>query len=251
VIVVTGTALLVGRDLAARRLLLLVGAAILGHEASRVAAPLLFLPDRYVLYPIPVLVVVLLPAAAGALAGRRARGAAAIGITLLVLLTLGGRGPGRTGIIALEASYDGELSALTETLRALPPQALIAGWPDGAMDDVPYLTGRRALLTRETHQAFHAGYVLEMRRRMAMLIEAYWATTPGPLRRLRDELGVTHLLVDRRHFAMPPTYFAPFAAPLVVAQTALGHSEPASLRQREAAIYDGTRFRVLDLSRLQ
>jgi hypothetical protein len=249
-ILIAGTARLARHDAAARRLLLLAGAALLAHEASRLAAPRLFLPDRYVVYPIGVLTLVLLPAAAGALAPRRARGGAAIALTLLVLLTLGGRGPGHAGLLALEAGYDGELDALTAALRALPPEALIAGWPDGAMDDVPYLTGRRALLTWETHQAFHAAYVLEMRRRMAALVEAYWAATPEPLRRLRDEHGVTHLLVDRRHFAVPPTYFAPFAAPVRAAQRALGAAEPESLRQRGAVVYEGARFVVLDLGRL-
>ena len=79
------------------------------------------------------------------------------------------------------------------------------------MNDLPSLSHRRALLTLETHQAFHLGFAEEMRRRMRALLDAYFDTTGAALAQLRDAFGVTHLLVDTTHFgSTPPPYFAPF-----------------------------------------
>ncbi|MEE8156492.1 MAG: hypothetical protein V3T53_16170 [Phycisphaerales bacterium] len=56
------------------------------------------------------------------------------------------------------------------------------------------------------------GYTLEMRRRMTAIICAYFASGPGPLMKLRDEFGVTHLIVDRRHYQKGAnlSFFEPF-----------------------------------------
>jgi hypothetical protein len=56
-----------------------------------------------------------------------------------------------------------------------------------------------------------------MRRRMTALIDAYFASTSAPLLRLRDEFGVTHLVVDRRLYYRPPRYFQPFPAEIEAA----------------------------------
>jgi hypothetical protein len=116
-------------------------------------------------------------------------------------------------------------TALYRAVAALPPDAIVAGWPDGPVDNVPYLARRRALLTFETHQALHAGYLDEMRRRAGALFDAYFASTWAPVIRLRDEFGVTHVLVDRRHFGpAPPAYFAPYDA-WIAAAWARGRQE--------------------------
>jgi hypothetical protein len=51
-----------------------------------------------------------------------------------------------------------------------------------------------------------------MRGRAYALIDAMYARDLEPLRRLAEDYGVTHLLIDRRHFNAnhPPRYFAPF-----------------------------------------
>jgi hypothetical protein len=205
----------------ARRLLGLGAAAVAAHGAARIAAPWLFLPERYVAYPVPLLVVILLPAAAvlaGTLADRLVAAggggrslAQPIGAVLCVaVLGLAG------GRVSADAGWGVRVSPdtrLYQAAAALPPDAVVAGWPAGPVENIPYLARRRALLTFETHQALHAGYLHEMRRRARALFEAYFASTWAPVLRLRDEFGVTHLLVDRGHFAAaPPAYFAPYDA---------------------------------------
>ena len=59
---------------------------------------------------------------------------------------------------------------------------------------------------------FHLRYTELMRERTRALIAAYFASDPAPLRELHRGYGVTHLLVDRSHFASVPPYFAPFDA---------------------------------------
>jgi len=207
------------RNSAARRLLILVATAATAHAASRLLAPHLYLPQRYVFYPIPILIVVGLPVAAGALPALFRPPAtlswmpplATLAITAACLVLLGGRGDERIGL-TVDHRQD---SRVFEFLRRLPDATLVAGWPDekGILDSVPYLARKQAFVTYETHQAFQRGYLDEMRRRMRALIDAVFAIDPTPLVHLRDDWGVTHLIVDRRYYgSSPPTYFQPFDA---------------------------------------
>ena len=94
--------------------------------------------------------------------------------------------------------------------RRAPPGALVAGWPKD-LNNVPYVTGRTAFLTSETRQAFHRGYADQMRERLAAVIDATYSSDPAALRRLRDECGVDHFVVDREVYGpKAPPYFAPF-----------------------------------------
>ncbi len=110
---------------------------------------------------------------------------------------------------------------------------------------------RSAFITYETHQALHAGYLDRMRERMDALIAAYFATTPEPLLRLRDEFGVTHMLVDPSHFYRTvPTYCHPWSRSVQHAhRAARGRAELA----RRLAAGEGRKagpYRLLDLSKL-
>ena len=64
-VTVVGTALRVSRSVELRRLLALLAGAVIGYVAAVLLAPNLFLPSRHVSYPVPVLMMFLLP-----LAGR-------------------------------------------------------------------------------------------------------------------------------------------------------------------------------------
>jgi hypothetical protein len=68
-------------------------------------------------------------------------------------------------------------------------------------------------VTFETHQAFHQEYADVMRERMRAEIDAWLATSDDPLIRLRDEHGVTHMLVYLPHLrGKRLEYFRPFNA---------------------------------------
>ena len=125
---------------------------------------------------------------------------------LFVLVTIGGRGSDKAGL-----NVEMRDAPLYQAIAKLPVDAVIAGWPFTAIENVPYAARRTALLTFETHQAFHKQYVDVMRERMRALIDATLATSNEPLIRLRDEHGVTHMLVYLPHLRGGRLdYFKPF-----------------------------------------
>jgi hypothetical protein len=242
------------RDEGARRLLAYAIAAAVGHVAAARVAPWLYLPQRYAVFPIPVLLCLMLPGAGSAtplLVGRRGdrpwlRAAFVLCTAAGALLLVGGRGSETVGL-TVRLDPKGKLYPFLSTL---PKDALIAGWPQ-TMDNVPYVSDRQALVTMECHVAFNQGYVLEMRRRMRALIDAYLATDRGPILKLRDELKVTHLLVDTRHFSSAPTYFKPFDG-WVREAFAAGKKGGFELPRlaKQAAIFSDGPYVVIDLAQL-
>jgi hypothetical protein len=108
-------------------------------------------------------------------------------------------------------------------------------------------------VTFETHAAFHTGALELMRRRMLAFIDAYFATSPEPLVRIRDSFGVTHLLIDTRHFdGPPPRYFSPFDEPIRRSAARLEGRTPEVIRQIPAAgVFRHGPYVLLDLGRLE
>jgi hypothetical protein len=253
-VLLVGGVLIAGRSSAGRRLLLLGAAAWLGYLAARWLAPYFYFPERYVTYPIAILLVLLIPAAGAAigaqLSGRRlaalGRSAGVMMIAAVVLLPFGGRGSTDAGL-----DVDAESQRrLYDFLGRLPKDILIAGWPTD-VDNVPYVSRRQVFISYELHQVLHQGYADEMRRRMRALIDAYFATDPRPLVRLRDEFGVTHLIFQQSRLEEPPTYFRPFS---VWARKAFNDGVGRGFeipRQVDAAmVFSDGPFVVLDLRRL-
>lgn len=254
-IMLIGMVRLAMRDAGARRLLTLFVAALIGYGTSMLVAPRLYIPHRYITYTIPILAAIALPAAAGELPSLwrplrdrpGARAAGALVICILTLVLAGGRGDGMAGYMR-RARND----SLYEFVAALPPKSLIAGWPEGPMDDFSYVCRRSVFISREAHQGFHTVYVLAMRERMNVLIDAYFAKDIEPLIRLRDEFGVTHLFVDLRHLRdSPPVYFEPFNERT---QNRFDEGLPGGFeitRQlKRATVYRDLPLVILDLGRL-
>ena len=241
----------------ARRLLTLFFAAFTGMLISQVAIPYLYLPERYVMYTLPLLITVMIATSSVGLwslvkwrPGRAwLQPVLAGAFYLLLLLIAGGQGEPRTG---LSLRIPPNLKIFDE-IAALPPNVVLAGWPSGLIDNVPYFSRRTAFIAFETHQAFHGAYVIEMRKRMRALIEAYFATSPGSLLRLRNKFGVTHLIVDLRYLlGKRPHYFQPFV-PLIMKMMVPGRGQSFELlRQlKGTAIFKEGPFRIIDLARLK
>ena len=140
-------------------------------------------------------------------------------------------------------------------IATLPADSIVAGWPGPteAIDNVPYVSARTAFLTFENHETYHRGYADLMRKRMRVLIDAYYATEVGPLIRLRDEFGVTHLIVNPNHMKdEPAVYMRPFGAWAGEAFARGRKKGFEVLRQLEpAGVYDDGNHWVLDLSALR
>jgi MFS family permease len=284
VFTVVGWMFFVVASSAARRVLMFGLAAFIGYSIAGVITPYFYLPTRYTTYPIPLLAVLMAStsvagffsvsdrpgwetsrtrarlvhvtdgvASRGRLGARLARrvgtkGAFRAGVTfvfcLLVLVTIGGRGTDKAGLNVRVRN-----ASLYDAIAELPVDAVIAGWPFTAIENVPYVSRRAALLTYETHQAFHKEYADEMRERMRSLIDATLATSNEPLIRLRDEHGVTHMLVYLPHLRGGRLkYFKPFNQWVVEAQQRRA-GEPLSLQNvvDNHAIYRRGDYAIVDL----
>ena len=250
-----GGAALLARERAARRVALLGVAALVGHTLSRFVVPYAYLPERYVAYAVPLLgTLIVVACVAGPFGARFVHGWRrwlALGVqaayTAALLALFAGRVAGGAGLTA-NLRRDQQLF---DRILALPESAVIAGWPKGVMNAVPYAGRRPALLTHETHQAFHKGYVEEMRRRMRAFVDAYFATSPEPLVRLKRDFGVTHLLVQRSHYKNPPGYFRPFDTYIRERLQAAGGRYVVPQLLRSAAIFRKGDYFLLDLSKIE
>lgn len=255
VLAVAGGLGLLLREPAARRVALLGVASAIGYNVAVLAMPYAYLPERYSMYSAALLgtlaistcVAGLLPAAQ-AERWRRLRAPLLGGYVALVLWLFAGRVPEAAGV-NIDLNRD---APLINAMAALPAESMIAVWPRGFANNIAYATRRRVFVAFETHQAFHRGYIEEMRTRMRALIDAYFATSPEPLERLRDQHGVTHLLIQKAHFKRnPPTYFKPFDGWIQEArQAARGQRYELPRQIAPASIYRFRDFELLDLSRL-
>lgn len=216
-VVLLGWGRLLVRSAAARIVTAMLATAVVGNLLARALEPLLYLPSRYVTVPVPLACAVAIPSglvgatewAASALGRARVGPWAAAALGGMALLLVGAHGEPRLGLTRDARRY----ADLLELVETLPHESLLAGFPRGPINDVPLFARRRILMGYETHVVFHEGYTAEMRRRLGAFLAAYYATTPRPLRTLQTDFGVTHVLVDRRHFGpRPPRYFRPFGA---------------------------------------
>jgi len=242
---------------AARRVLMLGLAAFIGYSLARLVPPYLYVPTRYANYPMPLLAVLMASTSVAGFFSLRdklgvgTKSAFRAGVTLVfclfVLAAIGGRGSSHAGL-----SVEIRNAPLYDAIAELPADAVIAGWPFTAIENVPYVARRTAFLTFETHQTFHRQYVDTMRERMRALIDATLATSNDPLIRLRDEHGVTHMLVYLPHLRGGRlTYFKPFDEWIAQASHASA-GKRLSLRDLvdHHAIYSDGTYALVDLREL-
>jgi hypothetical protein len=166
-------------------------------------------------------------------------------------MAFGGRGNVDFSVSTVEKSSQ----PLFDAIAALPKDVVIAGWPSGEIRKVEYVTRRNAFLTLDVHQVLHLNFVKIMRRRMDALFDAYLSTDAAPLYRLRQEFGVTHLMVETRDFTDPkhaPEYFAPWRARIAPRLAEIKGKEYLlnGALQKKAAVVNQNGMILLDLGKL-
>jgi hypothetical protein len=233
---------------------------VLLHVIAWLAAPYLYIPTRYLMFSLPFIATLIFPWSLYLLVGRigrfktapRLRDCTFLAIMGVYLIAFGGRGnvEFEKGLMVAQSSQP-----LFAVIAALPKNSLVAGWPYGEIKNIEYATRRNAFLTAQLHQVLHVEFVETMRQRMDAVFEAYFSVDAAPLRRLRDQFGVTHLLVEAHHFndpKRPPEYFSPWRSRIgprleAVRDKAYLMSQP--LHQR-AAVFNRNGLVLLDLARL-
>ncbi|GFK95733.1 hypothetical protein NNJEOMEG_03601 [Fundidesulfovibrio magnetotacticus] len=171
------------------------GAFLVFYAAARLLAFKLFVPDRYVQYPLNLLYALLLAwCLAGAVSRRGLSRTACAGLVLAACL---GGGVRLKGVALYDYSAQAPLYAAIEA--ATPKSALLAGLPD-LMDNVMTFSRRNALVTFELAHPWSRGYWERFRPRLEAVLKAYYAQDPADVRALARDWGVDFLVVNEAHF---------------------------------------------------
>jgi hypothetical protein len=229
------------------------------HVIAWAAAPYLYIPARYFMFSLPFLITLVFPwslyvllKSLPSLRSSPTRHAAAfLAVIGLFLMIFGGRG----NVAFSEPALNNAEKRLFDAIAALPKEAVIAGWPLGPLRKVEYVTRRNVFLTGDLHQVLHLTFLQAMRNRMEAVFDAYLSAEPAPVFRLRDEFGVTHLVVEIRDFTdaeHPPEYFAPWKSRIQPRLAEIKGREyllDKSLHQK-AALLNQDGLLLLDLAKL-
>jgi hypothetical protein len=260
VVILRGIKLIVQQDRGGAGIRMISFFVICGilHVVAWLAAPYLYIPTRYFMFSLPFLFTLIFPYSLYTLLGgvarlqsrRTLREIVFLGIIGVYLAAFGGRGNVEFSPVEEEASI-----RLFDAMAALPKDVVIAGWPLGQLRKVEYVTRRNVFLTGDIHQVLHLNFMKVMRQRMDALFDAYLSIDAAPLYRLREEFGVTHLLVETRDFRDPkqrPEYFAPWRARIAPRLAEIKGKEYLlnEALQKKAAIFNHNGFILLDLAKL-
>ncbi|MCG8325101.1 MAG: hypothetical protein MI673_06250, partial [Thiotrichales bacterium] len=138
----------------------LLGLALMYHSAY-----------RFLYYPLHILLIFAVPLVCERVLRRfaSARGPLRrfmpVSLALLVLLfslTMDSFYPGG-GKRGLSIHHRPEQRQVLAFLKDTPKDALVAGWPTGIIESVPFFAKRSAFVLNKTHYPTHTGYVMEMR----------------------------------------------------------------------------------------
>ncbi len=252
-----------GKDRAAIwRLAGILPASLVAYLAARRLYPLLFEPDRHLVYPLACISAILLVTAARAIglgleqwlkrhstpkAASRAGMSVSGAILIALFLAMGGTIPRTNGLTRLTP----ESMEWISFASTLPENSLIAGYPQ-ALNAVPLLAHRRVLLNYETLLPYHRNYVDRTRERMQDTIAATYATNTAPLLALREKYGVTHLVLSRRQYDdPPPAIHPPYQAWIAGAFRSGKNASWEAVEQRQKAlVFENKTLSVLDLRRI-
>jgi hypothetical protein len=242
-----------------RRLAVLALAVFVGFELAHAVHPSLAPTQRYAYMGVPPLVAILVPSATLGLLPRRLRlprsfaawtgPAWVLGWGSLVLAAVGSSGHVAFG---WDTHYAAAERRLFEAMQRLPHSAVIAGFPQGTMDNVPLGAKRAAFINYQMYMPYHQGMTRFMRKRALAVIDAYYSPSVDALVRLRDEFGVTHFLYEPS-LAHGRALFRPLGDEIkrrVEQLAARGEDSALASYHGPAVVFHETRYVLLDLGKL-
>ena len=241
------------RDPVYCRLVMFVFICMVLYVFSRAIYPTLYMPARYTDYMLGILLILILPLAPVAIGqwiGIKSRqlGQSVMLILCVVgVLLLGNRGDAQSGYKILE--YD--KYPVMKVLGDLDPDVMIAGWFMYPTQSVPYFLQRPVLIGYEVHQVFHRFYALEMRARTLSVVDAYYSQTVEDVKKLRENMGVTHLLIHRSHLKHTAKYFKPYHTYVYKRFKRSKMKDLLDGPLKSAISYQDQQFILLDLSLIQ
>jgi hypothetical protein len=211
-------------------------AFLLFYILARALAFTLFVPDRYVQYPMNLLFALLLSScllAAWRLSGKKGSAAALLLVTLAVC-----GGIRLSGVALYDLRADKALYAAVEA--STPKDAMLAGHPD-LMDNVQTFAKRNCLINTELAQPWSVGYWKQILPRLDGLFAAYYSEDPEEILRFADSFNVDFLVVDETHFTQEFLSRTPFFEPFAQTIKDMTHG------RIRYAVLDETRFARIPL----
>jgi hypothetical protein len=241
-------------DPSARRLLTVFFVGAVLFVLAIFAAPYMYVPSRYVVYLWLPTAVVATPYAA-----YRCRDALQTFATwlpsknqslVIAILGLILFGAGRLTTQGLYIQPDEAETRLLNFATQTAPGAVFAGWPTGAIDDVPYFSHRPVLLAFELHMPFYSKVARETRARAYSLIDAWFSRGPSGILTLHNHYGVRYLIIDK-YLLEAPTYFKPFDERIRLARGLLNGAKPyVAHPDQEIIVFEDSEYMVLSLPKL-
>jgi len=192
------------------------------YEASRILAFRLYVPNRHLQLPLAVFFIAAFTVAVWRLcsvvgADQKIRSWRRW-LAPLGLVALGGfiwmtSGPGLKGAMNFNYHRQQRGPVFEWVRKHTPESALIAGHPT-FIDPVQLFGMRRGYITTETAHPFYDGYYAEVKRRLEIILRAYYAPS---LQSMADQLepeGIDYMVFGRGHFLpealKTATYYRPF-----------------------------------------
>jgi hypothetical protein len=243
-----------------RRVAAFALAVFVGFQLAALVDPSLVPSSRYVRYGVPPLLVAVVPSAMLGLLPRRFRlpgrlrrltAPLWVGSFTAVLLALLGTYSSRA--FGYDVRLQGGERGIAAAIGRLPPNALVAGWPEGFMDDVTSFSKRAAFISYQTYMPYNQRMTLAMRARAIAVIDAYYSPDLAPLRRLRDEFHVTHFLLEPSRLRKRAHLFRPLNREIAARAGALAAGEQENALAGDlgdSVVYRDGRYELLDLSKL-
>jgi len=186
-----------------------LGAAFLVfYILARAMAFTLFVPDRYVQYPVNLLYSLLLSSCM--LAAWRHMGKKGLAATILVAFLAIGGAVRLSGVSLYDFRADQALYSVVEA--STPKDAMLAGHPY-LMDNVLTFSRRNVLVSTELAQPWSVGFWEQISPRLEGFFTAYYSEEPDEILRFAEHFHVDFLVVDEAHFTQEFLSHTPFFEP--------------------------------------
>ncbi len=216
-------------------LLIFGGSSVGVYLVSRPLAFLLYVPDRYLTYPLGLFFILSLSiglwrmtTASSPSFLRAYFGAGALGFVALMVYAGHGAGLNSTGKGTANFNYnDLTRGPVYNWIRDNTPEtALFAGQPT-FLDPIQLYGVRKGFVTSETWHPFYALYNVEMKRRLEVTFRAHYARDAQEFVKLLQAEGIAYFIFERRMFRPQELQEASYFEPLnsLVRQLTQGDSE--------------------------
>lgn len=137
-----------------------------------------------------------------------------------------------------------------------PKNTIFAGMPGydrysvNIIDYLPVVSKRTVLISTRTHQSLHKDYLLEMRKRMNLVIDSHYSSSNEAIKLLHEQYKVDYLIINIKDYEEKPIYFQPFENKIAKDFEQAKQNKPYILNNLDRAIIKTGSIHLFDLAKL-